>query len=224
MGPGSWDRTPQKWVQVRGIGFLALRNKLNKSGPQGWVQVRGIGPPKSGSKFVGRNKMRRCNNFRRLSRELRCPTLSKPSAMIPAYEKPSTGGGRKKKLGRKAGFEGKSRTNPTRIDRIESHKIERCPDCGTSVKQEKTPRVRLVEDLPKEATSEVTKHEIYRGWCPKCQKKVEPVVTDALPNSQIGLRLIAFTAWLHYALGTTISQVMGVLNFHLLSAPGRARV
>jgi hypothetical protein len=54
-------------------------------------------------------------------------SLSKPSAMIPAYEKPSTGGGRKKKLGRKAGFEGKSRTNPTRIDRIESHKIERCP-------------------------------------------------------------------------------------------------
>lgn len=143
-------------------------------------------------------------------------SLSKPSAMIPAYEKPTTGGSRKQKLGRKPGFEGKSRPSPTRIDRIESHKIEKCPDCGTAVKQEKSPRVRLVEDLPKQATSKVTKHEIYRGWCPKCHKKVEPVVTDALPNSQIGLRLIAFTAWLHYALGTTISQVMGVLNFHLI--------
>jgi hypothetical protein len=41
------------------------------------------------------------------------------------------------------------------------------------------------------------------------------VVTDALPNSQIGIRLMVFTAWLHYALGTTISQVVSVLNFHL---------
>jgi len=31
----------------------------------------------------------------------------------------------------------------------------------------------------------------------------------------MGLRLIALTAWLHYSLGTTISQVMAVLNFHL---------
>ena len=141
--------------------------------------------------------------------------LSKPSAMIPAYEKPNQKEKRKKKPGRKAGFEGTSRSTPTRVDKVEPHYIEKCPECGTEVTQEKTPRVRFVEDLPKDSSSEVTKHEIYRGWCSKCRKKVEPVVAEALPNSQIGLRLIAFTAWLHYSLGTTISQVMAVLNFHL---------
>ncbi len=141
--------------------------------------------------------------------------LSRPSATVAPYEKPDTKSSRKKKPGRKAGFTGTSRKSPERVDREKTHVLSQCPDCGGDVSQEKTPRVRYTEDLPEKATSEVTKHNIYRSWCPTCHKKVEPVVTDALPNSQIGLRLMAFTAWLHYALGTTISQVIAVLNHHL---------
>ena len=141
--------------------------------------------------------------------------LSRPSATVAPYEKPDTKSSRKKKPGRKAGFTGTSRKSPERVDREKTHVLTECPDCGGEVSQEKTPRVRYTEDLPEKATSEVTKHNIYRSWCPTCHKKVEPVVTDALPNSQIGLRLMAFTAWLHYALGTTISQVIAVLNHHL---------
>jgi transposase len=141
--------------------------------------------------------------------------LSQPSATIPPYEKPSKKSSRKKKPGRKPGFKGTSRKTPERIDREQTHTLTECPDCGGAVSQEKTPRVRVIEDLPESSTSEVTKHTIYRAWCATCRKKVEPVVTDALPNSQIGLRLMAFTAWLHYALGTTISQILAILNHHL---------
>lgn len=149
------------------------------------------------------------------ARELQTTPLSRPSATIAPYEKPNKKDARRKKPGRKAGFVGTSRTSPTRIDREKTHILTECPDCGGDVSQESVPRVRYTEDLPEKATSEVTKHHIYRAWCATCRKKVEPVVTDALPNSQIGLRLMAFTAWLHYALGTTISQVIAVLNHHL---------
>jgi len=44
---------------------------------------------------------------------------------------------------------------------------------------------------------------------------VEPIVADALPGATIGHNLLALTAWLHYGLGQTLSQIVSVLNFHL---------
>ncbi len=41
------------------------------------------------------------------------------------------------------------------------------------------------------------------------------MVTDALPGSSIGLRVVALSAWLHYLLGVTLSQIVDVFNFHL---------
>jgi hypothetical protein len=69
----------------------------------------------------------------------------------------------------------------------------------------------------------VTAHTIHRYWCPGCRTTVEPVVTDALPGSTIGLRVVVLSAWLHYLLGTTLAQIIDVFHFHLhfeLSAGG----
>jgi hypothetical protein len=41
------------------------------------------------------------------------------------------------------------------------------------------------------------------------------VVTEALPNSSIGNGLLVLSAWLHFALGATLSQILAVFNFHL---------
>lgn len=60
-----------------------------------------------------------------------------------------------------------------------------------------------------------TEHTIHRFWCSKCHKHVEPTVPDALPGSQIGLRVVVLSAWLHYLLGTTLAQIVDVFNFHL---------
>jgi len=46
---------------------------------------------------------------------------------------------------------------------------------------------------------------------------------DALPKATIGHRVVALTAWLHYGLGNTLSQIIEVFNYHLrfkLSAGG----
>ena len=61
----------------------------------------------------------------------------------------------------------------------------------------------------------VTEHRIHRYWCPQCQQTVEPTVMDALPGSTLGLRVLVLSAWLHYALGNTLAQIVEVFNFHL---------
>jgi transposase len=55
-------------------------------------------------------------------------------------------------------------------------------------------------------------HRIYRYYCRVCDKIVEAPVTDALPNSTIGVRTLVFTAWLHYGLGIATTQITRILN------------
>jgi len=76
-------------------------------------------------------------------------------------------------------------------------------------------RTRTVEDIPEETEPVVTEHTIWRDYCPKCKKHVEPMVPDALPRATIGHHLIALTAWLHYGLGVTIDQIVDILGYHL---------
>ena len=140
-------------------------------------------------------------------------TPSTPSGMIPIYKKPPAQP-RKKKPGAKEGHPGSRRHVPERIDREETHQLPCCPDCGGRLKRTGDSRPRYIEDIP-DIEPEVTKHTIHRDWCTKCQKRVEPKVTDALPGSTLGNRVLVLSAWLHYALGNTLSQIVEVFNFHL---------
>ena len=136
-----------------------------------------------------------------------------PSAMIPPYQKPAAKK-RKKKSGAKPGHKGSRRKPPERIDHREKHRATTCPDCGGKLNQCSETRKRYIEDIP-DVHPEVTEHTIHRDWCPVCKKKVEPPIVDALPGSTIGLRVLVLSAWLHYALGNTLSQIVDVFNFHM---------
>ena len=140
-------------------------------------------------------------------------TPSTPSGMIPVYEKPPAKP-RKKQPGAKKGHTGSRRAAPERIDWEETHKLPCCPDCGGRLKRTGDTRTRYVEDIP-QVEPEVTEHTIHSDWCAKCQKRVEPKVPDALPGSQLGNRVLVLSAWLHYALGNTLWQIVEVFNFHL---------
>ena len=141
-------------------------------------------------------------------------TPSTPSGMIPVYEKPAVQGRGKKRPGAKPGHPGARRKTPARIDRRAEHRADHCPDCGGELNRCTETRVRYTEDIP-DLQPEVTEHTIHRDWCPRCQKKVEARVADALPNATLGNRVLVLSAWLHYALGNTLSQIVEVFNFHL---------
>ena len=141
-------------------------------------------------------------------------TPATPSGMKPAYKKPNASR-RKKKPGRKAGHVGSRRPSPEEIDHCKKHRADRCPDCNSPLKRCAETRTRYTEDIPEDLAAEVTLHTIHRDWCPVCKKKVEPPVPDALPKSTLGNRTLALTAWLHFALGNTLAQIIEVFNFHL---------
>jgi len=140
-------------------------------------------------------------------------TPATPSGMKPPYQKPPAKS-RKKRPGGKAGHPGSRRAAPERIDWQAEHRADRCPDCGGPLQRCQETRTRYTEDIP-EVQPEVTEHTIHRDWCPKCRKKVEPPVADALPGSTLGNRVLVLAAWLHYGLGNTLSQIVEVFNFHL---------
>jgi transposase len=140
-------------------------------------------------------------------------TPSTPSGMKPPYQKPTTKS-RKRRPGAKRGHSGSRRQAPERIDWQVAHRADRCPDCGGKLKRCAETRTRYTEDIP-QVQPEVTEHTIHRDWCPKCRKQVEPTVPDALPGATLGNRVLVLSAWLHYGLGNTLSQIVEVFNFHL---------
>ena len=140
-------------------------------------------------------------------------TPSTPSGMKPTYQKPP-GKTRKKRPGAQAGHPGARRKPPQRIDHRKEHRADCSPRCGGRLQRCAETRARYTEYIP-HIQPEVTEHVIHRDWCPRCQMKVEPIVPDALPGSTLGNRVLVLSAWLHYALGNTLAQIVEVFNFHL---------
>lgn len=146
--------------------------------------------------------------------ELQAPAASTPSAMVPVYEKPATPR-RRRKPGAKAGHAGSRRKTPAKIDVEVEHRLGACPCCGGPLRRCDRKRTRVIEDIPREITPEVTGHTIWRDYCPSCRKHVEPVVPDAMPNATLGHHVIALSSWFHYGLGVSIGQVRDILGSHL---------
>lgn len=143
------------------------------------------------------------------------PSPSTPSGAVPVYEKPKRQKKRGKQPGRKPGHTGSRRSRPDHVDETKIHQLECCPDCGGELNRCSESRTRYTEDIPHDIKPVITEHVIHRDWCPCCRKHVEPKISDALPGSQIGNRVLVLTAWLHYGLGTTISQIVEIFNSHL---------
>lgn len=141
-------------------------------------------------------------------------TAHQPSSATPPYAKPAAKP-RRKRRGAQPGHPGTSRTRPEHIDRHQTHQLPCCPDCGGTLQRTGRTRTRIVEDIPENLQAEVTEHTIHRDWCPCCKKQVEPKVPDALPQCTLGNRAVTLSAWLHYGLGTTTSQIVEVFNQHL---------
>ena len=135
-----------------------------------------------------------------------------PSGMIPPYLKEPAKDKRKRRPGRKKGHEGSSRTGPEHVDHFKEHTLERCPDCQTPLKESIKEYKRYTEDIPPIEEPKVTEHTVKGYWCPQCKKVLFTPVSDALPKAMIGLRLVVFTAWLHYLVGVSVNNIVSILS------------
>lgn len=146
-----------------------------------------------------------------------CASVSSPatpSGMKPVHQKPNTPK-RRRKPGRKPGHEGSRRPPPEEIHEHKEHRAPCCPHCRGRLTRCGQTRTRYTEDIPENIQPVVTEHVIHRDWCPRCKKSVEPRIPDALPGNQIGNRVVALSAWLHYGLGQTLQHIVDVFNCHL---------
>ena len=131
-----------------------------------------------------------------------------PSGMTPVYLKPRARR-RRKKPGQKPGHPGVCRPPPEHIDETCEHPLKTCPKCGTTVGQPIREHTRFIEDIPK-VTPLVTAHTIHGYWCCQCKTIVTPKVTAALPRSRLGLRLVVYSAWLHYLVGVSVGNCVKI--------------
>ena len=147
---------------------------------------------------------------------------SEPSGAVATYLK-EPAKKRRKKAGARPGHKGSRRPPPENVTHHVEHVAKCCPDCGGKLRRRRnTTRKRYTEDIPETITPEVTEHTIHQDFCPKCRKVVEPVVPDAMPGATIGHRAVVLSAFLHYFVGTTISQIVEIFNtqFFFKLSPG----
>jgi len=138
------------------------------------------------------------------------PSPTTPSGMQPTYSKPSAKG-RSKKPGQKKGHQGPCRPKPEKIGHYKDHTLDNCPDCNTTLGESISSYKRYTEDIPP-VEPEVTEHTVNGYWCSTCKKIVWAKVADALPNATLGLRLVVFTAWLHYLVGISVNNIVKMLK------------
>lgn len=138
---------------------------------------------------------------------------SLPSGQIATFLKPRTKG-RRKKPSAQSGHAGSQRETP-KPDKNVTHSLERCPGFSRRISRCNSSRYRIIDDIQANSKSLVTKHMILRYWCGQCCKKVEPVMEDALPDSQFGDRAICLAGMMHYLQGTTLGQVLDFYNYLL---------
>lgn len=132
-----------------------------------------------------------------------------PSGMTPVYlKKPAKK--RRKKPGQKKGHPGVGRKRPEKVDHYRVHSLDNCPQCHSPLRQAIKNYKRYTVDIPP-VEPEVTEHTVYGYWCSHCKKTVYPKISDALPNSTLGLSMLIMTAWLHYWVGMSVRNVVKLL-------------
>ena len=137
-------------------------------------------------------------------------------AAPPAWVKPNRPGAPQKPRRKRANVHNHGRP-PDTPTRIESHRFDACPHCQTMLKHERLRRRRLVIEVPALPPLEITEHQMYAGWCPRCRAWQVPkpdLSSQVLGAGQIGLRLASLLATLRFQ-GRLPLDVIGALLANL---------
>ncbi|MFO8110002.1 MAG: IS66 family transposase [Thermoplasmata archaeon] len=118
-----------------------------------------------------------------------------------------------RKKGAKKGHKPRYRKLPKLVDKTIDVPVNICPDCGGDHLSENVQeqRTRTVEDIPP-VYPVVTKYVIERRYCRDCEKLVETVVTDALPNARLGLRTMLTVVYLKVGLRLPVGSIVKLLK------------
>jgi hypothetical protein len=129
-----------------------------------------------------------------------------PSFIKPNTPKPKPKDKAEKKSRRKrAKDQNGARPRDPDPTRTIQHKVEQCPTCAYPLQHPQLALRRQVIELPPPQPVEVTEHQLYKGWCPRCEKwhhahaQVD-LRTQVIGQSRMGVRIASLIAYLRTSL------------------------
>ncbi len=132
------------------------------------------------------------------------PSLREP----PSWVKPKNQKSRSKKPGARQGHNPNHR-KVSEIDEEKEVTLISCPHCDTALGESIDGWERITEDIIP-ARLKVTRHRVYRYWCPTCKEKVEGQPEGILPGQHFGLHLMLLVCYLR-TLGLTWQKIRAYL-------------
>ncbi len=95
------------------------------------------------------------------------------------------------------------------------HKVEQCPTCRYPLQHPQLALRRQVIELPPPAPVEVTEHQLYKSWCPRCEKWHQAHVdlsTQVIGQSRMGVRITSLIAYLRTSLRLPVRLIREYLH------------
>ena len=134
------------------------------------------------------------------------PSFVKPHRPTPPDPKPP----RKKRAS--AHNHNRRRETPTRIV---PHALDRCPDCAYELQGNSLDYARQVIEIPEPQPVEIIEHQVFKRWCPHCQRWHSPQVDlqgQVLGQGRIGVRIISLIAYLRTTLRLPVRLMRAYLR------------
>jgi len=102
--------------------------------------------------------------------------------------------------------------NPTQTIQ---HRVEQCPDCRYPLQHPQLALRRQVIELPPPQPVEVTEHQLYKSWCPRCEKWHQAHVdlsSQVIGQSRMGVRIASLIAYLRTSLRMPVRLIREYLH------------
>lgn len=141
-------------------------------------------------------------------------TLQKAAKQPPSFAKANKPKGKEKKPRKKRAAEqnkGRRRERPTRI---ETHRLETCPDCGGTLTKHKASYSRQIIDIPEPQPVEVVEYQIEQGWCERCRRWHQPegAWPESIGQGRVGVRLTGMVGYMRSILRLPYRQIQTFLQ------------
>jgi transposase len=114
--------------------------------------------------------------------------------------------GKKKKRGRKPGFEGTSRKKPDHVNEVVDVTLPFCPGCGALLEESYEKRERYVEDIVI-VRPRVTKYIIHRYRCPHCKTDSSAAPDGVIPHCTLGINVMLLAAYQKFELHLSYDKI-----------------
>lgn len=145
--------------------------------------------------------------------------LDKYRSEPPSFVKPNTAKPReaaeKKSRRKRAKEQNGARRREQNPTQTIQHRVEQCPTCAYPLQHPQLALRRQVIELPSPQPVEVTEHQLFKSWCPRCCRWHQAHVdlsTQVIGQSRMGVRIASLISYLRTSLRMPVRLIREYLH------------